>query len=237
MKMRERVAVHAWGGRGGGARCCWLMDRGLEGSPPPAEVWTCGPGACVAQRPPQELQAEGDAAPPPNPHPPTPTPIPSEPHLLPEDGVGLIAAHRQGVPLEAEVDRGVVVADVGHVLEGRAEAGGQPERAPGPTPPPGPRPMAGPPAALWLQRAHSTRRGPRTAGPWDPWRPEEPDSFPRGRAQPAHGKPTPGRGPSHWHPCLPPQPLPLRVLRPRPLKRLQLDHPRPWSRPPPSSPQ
>ena len=41
-------------------------------------------------------------------------------HLLPEDGVGLVAAHGQGVPLEAEVDGGVVVADVGHVLKGGA---------------------------------------------------------------------------------------------------------------------
>ena len=42
-------------------------------------------------------------------------------HVLPEDGVGLVAAHRQGVPLQPEVDGGVVVADVGHVLEGRAQ--------------------------------------------------------------------------------------------------------------------
>lgn len=42
-------------------------------------------------------------------------------HLLPEDWVSLIAAHRQGIPLEAEVDRGIMVADIGHVLEGRAE--------------------------------------------------------------------------------------------------------------------
>lgn len=42
---------------------------------------------------------------------------PSPSHLVPEDGVGLVAAHRQGVALQPQVHGRIVVPDVGHVLQ------------------------------------------------------------------------------------------------------------------------
>lgn len=38
-------------------------------------------------------------------------------YLIPEDGVLLVAAHRQGVTLEAQVHRCIVVPDIWHVLQ------------------------------------------------------------------------------------------------------------------------
>lgn len=67
-------------------------------------------------------------------------------HLLPEDGVGLIATHRQGVPLQAEVDGSIVVANVGHVLEGRAQR---------------PRGQQGRAVGQHLHQGSQTLRGPR----------------------------------------------------------------------------
>lgn len=42
-------------------------------------------------------------------------------YLIPKDRVGLIATHRQGIPLQTEVHRSIMIPDIGHVLEGKAE--------------------------------------------------------------------------------------------------------------------
>lgn len=44
-----------------------------------------------------------------------------ESYLIPKDRVGLIATHRQGIPLQTEVHRSIMIPDIGHVLEGKAE--------------------------------------------------------------------------------------------------------------------
>lgn len=60
-------------------------------------------------------------------------------YLIPKDRVGLIATHRQGIPLQTEVHRSIMIPDIGHVLKGKAER---------------PQASSSPVALLWVDLWH-----------------------------------------------------------------------------------